>query len=304
MAKEKEQNGVPQPPSAEEIDISNVGNYEAAAKKDKGVKNLSEKSSSKKKRSNKFNFSEEEVVPLPSKGKLYKKVTEDKDIFKGRIKLFPMTAREEEILSTHRFIKDGTATRRVLERCIASDIEAKDILLFDSNFLLFYLRQISYGDEYTFELQCQNTICEKKFDHTVKISELEFEELSDDVEEPIKIELPKSKYTVYTILPRLYHSEEISYRNNNRKKNTEDQDKRTIDNLMVTTIKIVDDEGEELNQGDWEEFFEAIPGMDAATLREATDFSTGVDTLEDVECPYCGQDYSGSIPIGIEFFRF
>jgi len=156
MAESKKKEQDPnQPPSAEDIDLSSVGNYEAASKKDKSVEEIAEKQKSKKKKrkASKFNFSEEEEVPLPSKGLLYTRVTDDEDIVKkGRIKLYPMTAREEEILSTQRFIKDGTATRRVLERCIASDIDAKDILLFDSNFLLFYLRQISYGDEYEFEL--------------------------------------------------------------------------------------------------------------------------------------------------------
>jgi len=147
-------------------------------------------------------------------------------------------------------------------------------------------------------------MCEKKFDHEVKISELNFEELPEDVKEPIKVKLPKSKYTVHLILPRLYHSEEINYRYSNRKKSTNDEDKRSIDNFMVTTVKVLDDKSDEIDKKDWEEFFEALPGMDTAELREATDFSTGVDTLKDIECPYCSTDYSGTIPIGIEFFRF
>ena len=71
-----------------------------------------------------------------------------------------MTLKEEQILSTPRFLKTGSATRMILENCIASDIDAKDILLFDSNFLLYYLRQISYGDEYTFTLKCDKKSCE------------------------------------------------------------------------------------------------------------------------------------------------
>jgi hypothetical protein len=297
MAKEKNM----EPPSVDEIDLSAVGNFEAASKKDPSLKKTIKSSN---KRKNKFNFSEEEIIPLPSNGRLYTRLTDDEDILNGRIKVLPMTAREEEILSTSRFIKDGSATRRVLERCIVSDIDAKDILLFDSNFILFYLRQISYGDEYTFELKCQNSLCEKKFDHTVKISELKFEELPEEVEEPIVIKLPKSKYKVYSVLPRLYHSEEISYREKNRKKSTEDESKRSVDNLIITTVKIEDSDGEEIDKKDWEDFYEALPGMDMAVLREKTNFSTGVDTLENVECPYCETDYSGTIPIGIDFFRF
>lgn len=287
----------------QEIDLSKVSNIDAVAKKDKKMKEFAEKGKSKKRNKSKFNFSEAHMIELPSRGILYRNVTEDENVLNGKIELYPMTAREEEILSTQKFIKDGSATRRVLDRCISSDIDAKDILVYDSNYLLFFLRQISYGDEYEFELTCQNSFCGKKFDHTVKISELEFEDLPD-IEEPIEVKLPKSKYTVNMVLPRLYHTEDIIARTSNKKRNSEDTSGRQIDRYLSTTVSILDDEGEEIEKKDWEEFFEALPGSDIAEIRESSDYSTGVDTIDDVVCPYCETDYSGSIPIGMNFFRF
>ncbi|HUS50626.1 MAG TPA: hypothetical protein VMZ91_10705 [Candidatus Paceibacterota bacterium] len=297
----------PIPPSIDEIDISKINNLEAAQKTDRTFKKIVEEKiplRKKRKGTGKFNFKESELVPLPSKGLLYENVTDAEEIFKGYIKLFPMTLKEEEILSTPRFLKSGSATRMILENCIDSEIDAKDILLFDSNFLMFYLRQISYGDEYTFTLKCSNNICEQKFEHTVNISELKFEELPESTKEPLIIQLPKCGFTVETILPRLYHSEEIYMRNRSRKKNTDDEDRRILDNLVTTTISIKDIDGKEIPKRDWEDFYEAITGIDAAELREKTKFDTGVDKLEGLGCPYCGEDYSGTIPIGIEFFRF
>ena len=290
----------------QEIDLSKVSNIDAVTKKDKKMKNMVEeksKASSKKRNKGKFNFSEADIVELPSRGILYQHVTEDENVLNGKIEIYPMTAREEEILSTQKFIKDGSATRRVLDRCIASDIDAKDILVYDSNYLLFFLRQISYGDEYQFELKCQNSMCGKKFDHELKISELDFEELPD-IEEPIEVELPKSKYTVYMVLPRLYHTEDIVSRSSSKKRSTEDSTGRQIDRYLSSTVSIIDDEGEEVDKKDWEEFFESLPGSDIAKIRESSDYSTGVDTLENVICPYCDSDYSGTIPIGMNFFRF
>lgn len=290
----------------QEIDLSKVSNIDAVTKKDKHMKDLVEKKVSikaKKRNSGKFNFAEAEVVELPSRGILYQHVTEDENVLQGKIEIYPMTAREEEILSTQKFIKDGSATRRVLDRCIASDIDAKDILVYDSNYLLFFLRQISYGDEYEFELKCQSGMCGKKFDHTLRISELDFEELPD-IDEPIEVKLPRSKYTVNMVLPRLFHTEDIVARSSSKKRSTEDSTGRQIDRYLSTTVSIIDDEGEEVNKKDWEEFFEALPGVDIAEIREASDYSTGVDTLENVVCPYCESDYSGTIPIGMNFFRF
>jgi len=295
-------------PEAPKIDMSKIANIDAVRKAgddtlDKALEGSSPRMF-KKRGSGKFNFVQPEKIILPSGGRLYKSVTDDPDILSGYIYMYPMTVREEEILSTSRFLKTGAATRMVIDNCIASDIEAKDILLFDSNYLLFYLRSISYGDDYKFKLKCSNSSCEQEFEHTVQISKLTFEELPEDVTEPIKVVLPKTKYTVYTVLPRLFHSEEIYQRSLKRKKGTDDVDSRLVDNLMVTIVKIVAPDGTEVPSRDWEEFLMSIPGIDRAALKEKTDFSTGVDTLKDVQCPYCGTDYSGTIPIGAEFFRF
>jgi hypothetical protein len=256
-----------------------------------------------RKLTNKFNFNVEELVPLPSGGRLYANVTEDPDILGGFIKLRAMTIKEEEILSTNRFLKTGSTTRMIMERCIVSDIDAKDLLLFDANFLLFYLRKLSYGDEYKFKLNCQSSTCGKEFDHKIKISELTFEELPEDVVEPIQVTLPRSKFTVVSILPRLLHSEELYKQRSNKKKSTEDEDSNTTDNLLVTTLGIYDDNGEMIDKRDWREFYESLPAIDRAELSVKTKFNSGLDELHGVTCPFCESKFEGSVPVGLEFFR-
>ena len=289
------------------IDLSKIANLKAVEKAEPGFEERVTKSETKKRETGagKYNFiSEPELIPLPSGGRLYDKVTSDPEVLNGFIRLRQMTIKEEEILSTSRFAKTGSTTRMIISRCIDSAIDAKDVLLFDSNYLLFRLRQISYGDEYSFELQCTNTLCERKFQHKVIISKLKFETLPKDFTEPITVKLPKSKYTVFVLLPRLYHSEEIYMRNTNRKKNSDDEDKRLVDNIYVITVDILDPEGTSIPKGEWEEFLNSLPSIDRATITKATDFTTGVDRLSNVVCPYCESDYSGTIPIGPDFFRF
>ena len=280
------------------FDVSKVRNVEATEEKDPGV--ISE---SVKRKPGKFFFSDVEKVKLPSLGYLYADVTEDEDILNGFIKLKSMTVAEEKILSTQRYQKTGNIPRIILDRCIQSNIDAKDILLYDSNYLFFFLRQISYGDEYNFEITCQNSICEKKFQHTVKISELNFESLKEGIEEPIVVKLPRSKFTVKMVLPRLYHGENINDKNRNRKKNVNDENDRMIDNYIETTKEVLDEEGNRISRGDWRDFYEALPALDRAKITEETNFSTGVDTLEGVNCPYCDTVYDGLIPVGPDFFR-
>ncbi len=304
MEKSKEEQ---QQEQTAEIDLSNLSNEEALEKKDREFANtLKNKKASmpSKKRSNKFNFSDAERIPLPSKGRFYTEDTDDSDVLDGFIQLSAMTAKEEEILSTRKFVSQGISTRMILDSCIESDIEAKDILLFDSNYLLFYLRKISYGDEYTFNIRSTEDPMQREFEHTLKISEMTFEELPEELEEPIVVKLPKSKYTVKCILPRLYHTEEINKRDMNRKRTDSSTDKRLIDKMVVTTTEILDDQEKKVPQKDWEEFFEALPGMDIATLRDETTFDTGVDEISNIVCPYTERTMRTTIPIGPEFFRF
>ena len=93
-------------------------------------------------------------------------------------------------------------------------------------------------------------------------------------------------------------------RNMNRKKKSDDEDQRLVDNIVVTTVEMLDPEGKKLDRSDYEEFLGSLMAMDRAAITKATNYSTGVDKLENIECPYCGTDYSGTIPIGPEFFRF
>lgn len=283
---------------APKIDMSKVANIKAIEAEDPQF--AAKIKSVPNNKTSKFKFTDPERIKLPSGGRLYSNITADEDILNGYILMYPMTVKEEEILTTGRFLRSGIAIRMVLDNCIASDIAAKDLLVFDSNFILFYLRQISYGDEYKFGIKCES--CKKKFKHTVSISEIKFEELDKNITEPIEVKLPRSKYTVQLVLPRNYHAELIFQKRNDAK--DMDADNRLVTNLLSTTIGIFSPQGEEIQRKEWEEFFTALPAIDRAELAEASDYSTGIDEIKNLPCPYCGEEQDISIPTGMEFFRF
>jgi len=271
-----------------EIDLSKISNLSATNDTALQKKANLEKS---KRKSNKFNFNlTTERVQLPSGGYLYD--TEDEIIKNGFIDLYPMTVKEEEILSTQRFLKKGIATRMILDNCIASDISAKDLLLFDSNYLIYALRQISYGDEYKFKIKCTSATCGKEFSHSLFISSLTFNELPENIVEPIEIILPKTKYVVRAILPRVVHSEQIQMlKEKEKQKTTSDVENNLVLQMLVTTIDITSPDGEEVNQKDWKEFFESIPSFDRAAISDSVRYEVEIDKLKEVECPYCGTEY-------------
>jgi hypothetical protein len=288
------------------IDPSKISNLDLEQMTEEQLGTLSNTIDSplKSKKSGKFNFSKAEIIPLPSKGLLYRSITTDTDILDGKIRLRAMTVQDEKILSTKRYIQSGSSIRMVLESCIESDIDASQLLLFDANFLLFRLRQISHGDEYEFPLTCDNGSCEKKFNHKVFISKQQFEELPEGFVEPIISVLPQTKYVIHSKLPRLTTSEELKRLDANKVKKIGEADDTISVSMKLNCIKILDPEGSPVPRSDWDEFFDALPSMDSSFLRRNTKFDSGVDKLSNIVCPWCEATAEYSIPITTEFFRF
>lgn len=281
------------------IDMSKIANMEAVKSEDPEFASNIKKQF--KQKESKFNFTKPERIPLPSGGRFYKSVSKDADVLSGYIFMYPMTATEEEILVNPKFLKSGVSTRMILDSCIASDIEAKDLLIFDSNFLLYYLRQISYGDEYKFGIKCPS--CRKSFKHKINISELKFEEMDKSVKEPIVVNFPYCKYTAELFLPRVFHSEIIYQKRASMDQEEMSKDLKLLSTALATTVSVKTDKGEIIEKEDWEDFYRAIPGSDRAYLSEKTTFDTGIDELKNIECPHCEEIFDSTVPVGIEFFR-
>ena len=306
MAKNNEKAIGVQPKETPEIimpDLSKVSNMEALKRVDAQAVDIFR--TAKPKSTSKFNFRTSQLVPLPSRGFLYEGVTTDPEILEqGHIRLLPMTVAEEQILSSQKYIKSGSTFRMILDRCIDSDIDAKDILSMDALYLMFVLRSISYGDKYTFTIKCQNPMCEKKFEHSIDISERPYNTLKEKIIEPIEVKLPISKFTIQLKLPRVYDDEVITMMQNNDKISSDGIRKDFIYRYYVSTVAIFDEEMNEVPKEDWIEFFEALPGYDRSEINKAISFTSGIEELKGITCPYCDTEFDMTIPIGGEFFRF
>jgi hypothetical protein len=281
----------------EKLDLSKVSNVDAVKELNKELKI----------QTNSFFPTEIERVRLPSKGLPYKNSSEDQEIQNGFINIREMKGHDEKLLSTPRFIKEGSLFRRILDNCIVSNMNPQDLITTDFNYLLFALRSISYGDLYKFQHKCVSSSCEKSFQVESKISEITWEELPDNFEEPIKIKLPKSKYVIELILPRQYHVEQLQRENLKEHKSTEtDGNSLMIKKFVFTTLSIIDQDGNSVpdgpNKSNWEKFYTDLSGMDLAEIREKTKFNTEIEGKE-VICPYCGEYQKASLPIGADFFR-
>ena len=240
---------------------------------------------------------EDYQVKLPSNGIPYKDL--DDGLANGEITIRPMSLADEEILGNKTYSKNGTIFSKLLDSCIVNDVNVKKLIPYDVFYLLYYLRKITYGEDYKFETTCPE--CGKKYEKTIDISEVEWEEIEDKTVRGIKtIKLPVSKFTLTIEAPTLGNEEEVV----KISKKFEDSSD-TILNYVVRTREILDDNGEPVNPDDYADFFEALPGKDRAEITKA------FEKIEDLTvpvvkmtCPKCSAEDEASIPFTKDFFRY
>lgn len=96
-----------------------------------------------------------EIIDLPSKGLVYPK---DNPLSTGKIEMKYMTAKEEDILTTQSYIKDGSVLDRLFQSLIISNGEGQsikyvDLVTGDKNAIMIAARVLGYGKEYEVEIQ-------------------------------------------------------------------------------------------------------------------------------------------------------
>ena len=286
------------PDKLPEIDLTKVKNLEAVAKNDSEfATSLKEKGIQNKRREakRKFNFSEASVFELPSKGKFYQDA-DDEDLRKGLIKLLPMGMAEEEILTNKAYANNSSTFRVLFDTCVESNYPAKKLLSYDGVYLMYALRQITYGDDYHFKIKCSE--CRKEFNYDMDVSEIDFEELKEKTDER-EIKLPVSKYTVTMRLLRLGDEEEISRL---EKKYEDEEISENVLNFFVRTTSIRDDKGDELPPSDWIEFYSCLPAKDKQAIKKSFENAVN-DPKIVVTCPKCGNKITISVPLTEDFFR-
>ena len=95
-----------------------------------------------------------EIIDLPSKGLIYPK---ENPLSTGKVEMKYMTAKEEDILTTQSYIKDGSVLDRLFQSLIISNgdgtpVKYIDITLGDKNAIMIAARILGYGKDYEVEI--------------------------------------------------------------------------------------------------------------------------------------------------------
>lgn len=118
------------------------------------------------------------VVHLPSKGLLY---PEGHPLREGKIEMKFMTAKEENILTTESYIKDGSVIDKFLQSMIMSPkFNYDDLLIGDKDALIIASRIYGYGENYDMKVKAPSGVEQTL---TVNLTELTNKEIEESLYE-------------------------------------------------------------------------------------------------------------------------
>lgn len=265
-----------------------------------------------------------EEIELPSKGFFYN----NELMQEGVVKVRPMNINVEKVLANQRQVKSGRALDILFEKCVQlpdPDFNPLELLAGDRYFLMFYIRGITYGDEYEFSLECPHCGNTSMYDFNlselIKTQKVASEDQIEDY--PISIKLPYlSEKMGEDVIARVkfptgkdleYLFSEKPKRRFNRvrvgRKRLEPTSHGIVeeDNNPTTAVmknSIVDINGEK-NQLKIGKIIEKLHSKDLSTINQIlNDKQPGIDTTIEVDCPNCdGRIGPVMLPITEAFFR-
>lgn len=240
-----------------------------------------------------------ESVPLPSRGVIYKSAS----LFgKETLDIKPMTAKEEDILTSRAYIKNGSVISKLIQSCLSEDsIDPDDLISGDRNALLIALRITGYGADYELEISCPE--CGKtnktSFDlTTLPIKRLVVDPVEIGVNE-FEVVLPVTKKTVIVKFLTGKDEREMMIITERKKKNGLNTESAITDRLNRSILSI--DNITDKNKISM--FVKNMPVRDSLALRRFLDkHEPGVDMKSHMTCTHCHEESEVDLPIGASFF--
>jgi|TARA_R110001592_G_scaffold188358_6_gene433608 hypothetical protein len=241
-----------------------------------------------------------ELVPLPSCGKVYPETSSLHG--KEAIEIRPMTAREEDILTSRALIKKGTVITELIKSClIDKSINPDDLISGDRNAIMTSLRITGYGNDYNIEVQCPS--CSEKSKQTFNLSELPIKRLEVEPEtygsNIFSYELP---YTKKKIKFKFLDGNDETNINKlqERSKKSGNKTSNMITLRYRHQILAVD---EITDKTKIQMFIRNMPARDSRSLRAHIDsVEPGIDMKAWIECPMCAEQSEVRMPLGASFF--
>lgn len=241
-----------------------------------------------------------ETVPLPSLGKAYP--PEHPLHLKTSVDIRAMTAREEDILTSRAFIKNGTVITNLLKSCLIDKaIDPRSLLSGDRNAILIAIRITGYGADYNTNVTCP--ACGTSQVHTCMLSDLPISPLEVEPVAPgsneFEIVLPVSGKRVTLSFPTGFDEEEALTVAERKRKQGIVADNLITDRLFRAVTSI---EGN-TDKSRISKFIRNMPARDSLEVRrflERNEPTVSMETL--FVCEACELQEEMPLPMGANFF--
>lgn len=243
------------------------------------------------------------IFQIPSAGSFYTNGELGADIESGELHIHPMTALDEITMKNPDMLFSGKAISTVFRHCIPDIQKPEELFAKDIDAIMIFLRAVTYGQFYEIEAthDCENA---KHHSYSIDVEEMigSSKNLSPaDVEKMYVTTLSNGQ--IVKMQPIKYkHVLELLRMNENKTELTlEDQERNVISNLMYVIVQ-VDEVTDKKMISEW---IKAISPQIMSQLAEAIDKSQewGINTVKEIKCKDCGENFLIDIPINpISFF--
>jgi hypothetical protein len=245
-----------------------------------------------------------EIIELPSQGHFY---PVDSPLATGKVEMKYMTAKEEDILTTQSYIKQGVVIDKLLQSLVVSNSQGKrininELLIGDKNALVIAARVLGYGKEYEIEI---TTPSGNKQKETVDLTQFEAKQIDFNLTAKgtnrFPFELPASKRIVEIKLLTQKDTDAIEQEVKALKKNKIGS---STDALLSTTLihTIVAVDGDS-SQSTIREFVNNMLAIDSRALRG---FINMIKPDIDLTCHFTDNEtdesFTATLPLSVNFF--
>lgn len=247
-----------------------------------------------------------EQYQLPSQGIFY-----DGRIPDGIVEIRPLLTKDEAYLAGGSNAEDKI--NNLVNRCVTltDGFDPMDLLSADRAAILFQIRRLSYGDDYSFSFVCPT--CRAQGKYNIKMSELKVSSPPDGSTGPWKVKLPKCGKTVEFKLLTGKEDERLSKMARQlRSKMPVPTDVSIIPRLAAQIVSVEGESTAGVSVSDTQakhdrllRFIESLVVSDTRALRKAIAArEPGIDLTVDLTCSSCGFISEGVLlPMSADFFR-
>ena len=241
-----------------------------------------------------------ELVPLPSGGKVYPEGSPLHN--QETVEIRPMTAREEDILTSRALIKKGTVITELIKSCLVDKTIDPNVLISgDRNAIMTSLRITGYGADYSAEVECP--ACGEKSKQSFDLTKLPLTTLEESPLEAgqnlFSFTLPYTKKVIkFKFLDGNDENDINKLQERGKKQGMKNSNAITLRyRYQIQSVDAVTDKTK------IQMFIRNMPARDSRALRAHIDkIEPGIEMKNWMECPHCGEESEVRMPLGASFF--